>query len=381
MTEAYPAARTVAPRIHDHFARHIATARDRNPQPVPSLPDPPAVEAIESIINAAFWASLRREEGYVPKISLALVAPDDCPTPLVFERPLPLGPAPLARVAPAVERAGIHLGVWRTGDGLGVWGTTRAIPGYVFVAEVASPGLIVIKHQRGGGDSGKFVNIAVIEGDQIKMIDEKASALGDCPSIVTSMLGAETPGAWGAPANVLVQVAVSMRAHGRGGILLIVPHESEQWRESVVRPMPYAVSPPFSALAQLMQGPPGDHPHLWYEAVERAVESVAGLTAVDGATVITDRYQLLAFGVKITRREGAPQIERIMATEPVEGGIAALVHPTFFGGTRHLSAAQFVHDQRDTVAFVASQDGRFTILAWSPCEQMVHAHRVESLLL
>jgi len=51
------------------------------------------------------------------------------------------------------------------------------------------------------------------------------------------------------------------------------------------------------------------------------------------------------------------------------------------GGTRHLSAAQFVHDQRDTLALVASQDGRFTIFAWSPCEEMVHAHGVDVLLL
>ena len=71
----------------------------------------------------------------------------------------------------------------------------------------------------------------------------------------------------------------------------------------------------------------------------------------------------------------------LTATEPIEGGIPALVHPTFLGGTRHLSAAQFVQDQRDTVALVASQDGRFTIFAWSPCEDMVHAHRVEALLL
>ena len=58
-----------------------------------------------------------------------------------------------------------------------------------------------------------------------------------------------------------------------------------------------------------------------------------------------------------------------------------LVDPTHLGGTRHLSAAQFVHDQRDAVALVASQDGRFTVFAWSPCESMVHAHRVEALLL
>jgi len=33
------------------------------------------------------------------------------------------------------------------------------------------------------------------------------------------------------------------------------------------------------------------------------------------------------------------------------------------------------------VALVASQDGRFTIFEWSACEAMVHAHRVEVLLL
>ncbi|MGI9181745.1 MAG: putative sensor domain DACNV-containing protein, partial [Longimicrobiaceae bacterium] len=45
------------------------------------------------------------------------------------------------------------------------------------------------------------------------------------------------------------------------------------------------------------------------------------------------------------------------------------------------SAAQFVHDQRDALALVASQDGRFTVFGWSPCEERVHAHRVETLLL
>jgi hypothetical protein len=30
---------------------------------------------------------------------------------------------------------------------------------------------------------------------------------------------------------------------------------------------------------------------------------------------------------------------------------------------------------------VASPDGRFTVFGWSPCERMVHAHRIETLLL
>jgi hypothetical protein len=71
----------------------------------------------------------------------------------------------------------------------------------------------------------------------------------------------------------------------------------------------------------------------------------------------------------------------VTVTEPVEGGTPQVIHPSQLGGTRHLSAAQFVHDQRDALALVASQDGRFTVFAWSPCEGMVHAHRVEVLLI
>ena len=65
----------------------------------------------------------------------------------------------------------------------------------------------------------------------------------------------------------------------------------------------------------------------------------------------------------------------------IEDSQPDVIHPSQLGGTRPLSAAQFVQDQRDVVALVASQDGRFTVFAWSPCADMVHAHRVETLLL
>ena len=378
---AYPAARIVAPKIFAHFAMHEQKARERGRAVVAPPPDEATIEAL---IDAAFWASLRREETYIPKISLAFVEPDAATHPMRFDHPLPFVPAALVKVAPAVERPGIHLGVCPGKDGLSVWGTVRAIPFLCFVVEVAAPGLLVVKHHR-GDETGKFVNVAVIEGDQIKIVDETASSLPDCPPLLTSLLGFDSPASWtvGLEAvNVLVQLAVSMRAHGRGGLLLIVPPGSESWQESVVRPIPYAVSPAFAELAQLTRAAADvkvEQP--WQDALHRAVEAIAGLTAVDGATVLTKEYELLAFGAKITRRKSSPQVEQVAVTEPVEGNVAMTVHPTQLGGTRHLSAAQFVHDQRDAVALVASQDGRFTVFAWSPCEGMVHAHRVETLLL
>jgi hypothetical protein len=142
------------------------------------------------------------------------------------------------------------------------------------------------------------------------------------------------------------------------------------------------VSPAFSELAELLRERPDEHRlHRWQEALTRAVDSIAGLTAVDGAAVMTRDHELLGFGAKIARRKKWPQVEDVMVTEPIEGGTASRVRPEQLGGTRHLSAAQFVHDQRDSIALVASQDGRFTVFAWSACEEMVHAHRVETLLL
>jgi hypothetical protein len=334
---------------------------------------------IEAMIDAAFWASLRREEGYAPKISLALAAPEHTSSPLRFARPLPLWPRALVRVAPAVERPGIHLGVWPRDGELQVWGTTRALPTLAFVLEVAAPGVLVIKHHR--GEIGKFVNVAVLEGDQIKVIDENASTLPDCPALLSSLLGFDAPSAWAGGVNVLVELAVSMRAHGRGGSLLVVPSGSDDWQESIVQPVSYGVVPAFSELAELVRAAPETPDRGWQDALEDTIAAVAGLTAVDGATVMTDRYEVVAFGAKITRRDGSPPVERVMVTEPVEGGAATTVHPTQLGGTRHLSAAQFAQDQRKAVALVASQDARFTIFAWSPCEQIVHAHRVETLLL
>ncbi len=336
---------------------------------------------IEATIDAAFWASLRREEGYSPRISLALLPPEDALHPLILERRLTLSPDALTQVAPAVERPGIHLGVWRHEGELCVWGTTSVIPVLCFVLEVAAPGLLVVKHHS-DDESRKFVNIVVLEGDQIKVVDERASARPDCPALLTSLLGFDSPASWIQSVNAMVQLAVSMRAHGRGGSLLVVPAGTDEWRESIVQPVRYAVSPAFRKLAQLAeQAPDPAERQAQLVALSSTVAAVAGLTAVDGAVVLTDRYELLGFGAKIVRRKGRPQVEQVRLTEPIEGSQPALVSPEQLGGTRHLSAAQFIQDQRDAVALVASQDGRFTIFEWSPCEAMVHAHRVEVLLL
>jgi hypothetical protein len=146
--------------------------------------------------------------------------------------------------------------------------------------------------------------------------------------------------------------------------------------------MTYPVTPPFRGIAKLMLKDRYERTKTdWQEAFLRAVDIVGGYTAVDGATVLNRNYELLAFGAKIARSGMSTPVDQIVTTEPVLGGTPVTLHPSQNGGTRHLAAAQFVFDQRDAIALVASQDGRFTIFVWSEALQMVHAHRIDILLL
>jgi hypothetical protein len=231
--------------------------------------------------------------------------------------------------------------------------------------------LLVVKFRR-EEPSTKFANIAVLEGPNVKFISQQGPIISEIPAALKSLLAFYSSGGREEADNVLVLLAISIRAHQRGGSLLVVPGNSNGWQESIAQPIAYAVTPPFSEI----DGSAHDA-----ESMRAAIDALAGWTAVDGATVISDHFALLASGVKIVSRDASRRVGKVLVTEPVENSRPVMVELSQLGNTRHISAAQFVHDQRDAAALVASQDGRFTIFAWSPSQDVVHAHRLESLLL
>mgnify|MGYP003574937215 FL=1 len=374
----YQAAQLVAPTIETHFAEHLAEASAKGELDL--APQPPA-RVIEAILDAAFWSSLRKEEGHSPKISIAFLPPEQATKALLFKQNLPLNPNVLTKLAPGVERGGIHIGVWHDGYDLYIWGTTLNIPNYCFVVDVSEPALLVVKHRRMAG-FGKFTNVAVLKGDQIKIVNENAPKTGECPSILLSLLDLTADSYWSDASNILIQLSVSMRAHGRGGAVLIVPQDTDDWKQSVIHPISYALTPPFKGLADLVRKDRNEASEIfWQTALKREIDHLAGLTAVDGATVITDEYELLAFGAKTGRANSSEHIQQISYTEPINNAEPLVVHPAKIGGTRHLSAAQFIFDQRNALALVASQDGHFTVFSWSKSLNMVQAQRIDALLL
>ena len=361
---AYAPALAASVIVQQFYARQTAA----------QVPDPRTVSAV---VNAAFWASLRREEGRSPRISVAMVPPAMTGQPMTFLRPLALDADVLVRLGPAVEGPGIHLGAWPAEDGrLRIWGAARDLPDLCLVAEVVEPGLLVLKYQRQRDQ--KFGNLAVLRGDQVRVVEEGDGVMPGRPALLAALLGTDSIIPWTDGGSLFTQLAVSMRRHGHGASLLVVPSGTEAWRESIAQPAAYLLGPPFRALTEGLERPEhGDDG----DEVRALVDAIAGLTAVDGAAILTHRFELLAFGATIRRREGCPPAETVIVTEPVVGDVPIRRAATELGGTRHLSAAQFVHDQRDALAFVASQDGRFTVFAWSPAKQMVHGHRIEVLLL
>ena len=370
MHQPYQIAAAAAPRVHAHFVDC--------PDTQAVVPD---VATIREIIDVAFWASLRREEGRTPKISLAYLPREGAVSALQFARPLPFVPRRLTKIAPAVERPGIHLAIDRIDGVLQVWGSTRRIPTGSFVLEVVQPGLLVIKRRR-GESAGKYANVMVLEGDQIKEVSDGRTQLAERQPVIAQLLGLDSARSWSDRANVTVQLATSMRAHGRGGTLLIVPATSRSWSQSFVEPVTYEIQPGYREIPELIaQKSDTAEELLWRERLRRAIDVVGGLTGVDGATLINDAYEVLAFGAKIRRLPSSQPIQQVMSVDVSAEEESALINVTDFGGTRHLSAAQFAQDQRDAIALVASQDGRFTAFSWSPVEEVVWAYRLEALLI
>ena len=203
----------------------------------------------------------------------------------------------------------------------------------------------------------------------------------------------------------LKEIIAEMYAHRHGGTLLIVP-DNARWSRSIKEPIVYASDPPFDTasisrgmlnfLADHRAGYQDEygrflrpeerqflahgtqeegldlnrqhvlagHRHRVDDALGRSLKLTGQLTAVDGAVIVNDDLKVLAFGAKIKPLDTRKSPETLLVSEASAGSVPLAVSLSEFGGTRHQSAAQFVFDQRQSVAFVASQDGIITMLTW-----------------
>ncbi len=90
------------------------------------------------------------------------------------------------------------------------------------------------------------------------------------------------------------------------------------------------------------------------EAIFEVAHLIASLGAVDGAVVMTQRFELLGFGGEISGE--LPGVEAVSRALDIEGD-ETTQEPTEGFGTRHRSAFRLCEALPDVIAVVISQDG------------------------
>jgi hypothetical protein len=337
-------------------------------------PDMPSEAELGLLLSAAFWVSLQQEEGRSVRPALALLPPETAGNAFVFKDPLPLTPEALGKLGPAIPHNRRAVGVSRVAGGLEIWGTCEP-PFDTPLIVVAGPGAVAVRlfgrvlmHFSGGAP-------VFLEGAD-------ASTL---LSIVSTAVKDET--AFADPfsfSSAFLGLLRSMLEQGHGGTILAVLPGSSRWLEclSSVR---YQPATPYRSLHEtiLRREASGQFPFELGRAtttyrleriLDEEIDAVGVLTAVDGAVVVDFNLNVLAFGAMVKssttlHATDSCAIIEASATTGRPGTIGEL------GGSRHRSAADFCDADRTAVAFVASQDGRLTMMGWLPHEARLFAMR------
>ena len=97
------------------------------------------------------------------------------------------------------------------------------------------------------------------------------------------------------------------------------------------------------------------------EAIFEVAHLIAALSVVDGAVVITKRFELLGFGAEISGR--LPDVRTVTRALDIEG--KRVVQEGIEGvGTRHRSVYRLCSELKEAVAVVISQDGGARFVKW-----------------
>jgi hypothetical protein len=307
---------------------------------------------------------------------------------IAFDYHLPYDIRELTKLAPAVGATGAALLVAPSERGeLKIWGLRERSRAPLSV-RIIDPGSIVVKFTE--------TNVAAISRSEAIHIRDPLLTRS---SVIWSRFGSKEEGEeydqWRDPRiNAILETVKGMRSLGHGGTLVIVPTVS-RWQDSVRQPVSYSGSVPYSPFREPIlklkemigkQGHTWSEEMYWWTGVNEACRMLSHLTAVDGATLVTYDLDILGFGVKLQPAPNSVEPRRIFNVDPLdhENWIAE-VKLEQLGGTRHQSAARFVADQQDAIAFVVSQDGDVSAFAcWQPpsyTTQALYAHRRLELTL
>jgi sensor domain DACNV-containing protein len=374
-------------------------------------PGLPPAHQLEAILSIAYQASVLRDEDRPVAFRLVLAPPEafaeDSGPPagvlaLPFDVPRRFDEHELRRLSQAAKYHRTLIGVSAaSNDHLAIWGVVHtgprwlpsarageqhapALPAGALIVRAPAPGrlevargLATIAEMRGGviTEPGLDVFEARWLAARFADIREEVVALHRAAlaehAPLSGPLGHESVRLIGQ--DVVRRTLAIMREARHGGTLLFLPPDAAE----------PARMPPFlevkygfragaarrryrAAMLELLHALATERPDARStvaeanEAVFEISQLIAALADVDGAVVLTRRFELVGFGAEIV---GAlPPVERVARAVDLEGDTRALEPPDDVG-TRHRSAYRLVAAVPEVLAIVVSQDGAVEFVA------------------
>lgn len=379
----------------------------------------PLPTCLETILDAAYHASFLRDEERPVTCRLLVLSPEELPVdggppdgllPLAFEHPRRFDEHEIRRLSPAAKyhRALLGVRVAEGGRGLQTWGLLQSGPRWLqsgrggrapeprmppcLLVRILRPGTVAVScgnhpvaELRGGRLSD--ANIDVFASKWMPRLFETQRA--EVAAVHRALGDGTTPDGRAAAltghvAQQLVKrILATMRSAHHGGALLILPPDCTAQR--YLQPKyTFADEAPRRHFRRLLvailgelqqQGVSDEEPAAAYrrgagarlseldEALFEVGHLIAALADVDGAVVLTKRFEILGFGAEIAGelpvvtevRRALDQEGRRYVTERVDGV-----------GTRHRSAYRLCAAVPSSLALVVSQDGGARFVTRTP---------------
>jgi hypothetical protein len=389
-----------------HYYPHDVAVALHQRWPTEAAPPPDPVVLTE-LISALYQASLLFEEGHAVECHVVwatLAQLEAQPVKLLdfhlmrFAEPRAWNEQELRRLSPAVQYPSSLLAVEQAPSGqLQIWGMLFSehkwdqvldspgqepqLPPQALLIQVSRPGNLVFYYgarrlltlQRGRIDGHGFVQFPMAWGAG-RFVENHLLAgrlLGEAPL---------------APAHdeLMLQLVLymqrraltRMRANGHGGLVVLVPTARVAALTTpggVLRPkyrlLPAGAGPRYSAVIQalvqrllelgeaswdLLQNSHDEQLRNLTAQIDHFADCIAGMTAVDGALVLTQQIDIVGFGVEIQATQ--VPLNAVYQALDVEGSALQAV-PADHGGTRHRAAYRLCLAAPDCLAIVVSQDG------------------------
>lgn len=372
---------------------------------------PGSTKHIKEILEICYWASLKKEESRPIKFQIAIIQSDrvnsESYQEFVFNKPIKFAPEEIRKLAPAINPNHYVIGVYpMEKDVLKIWGFAQNAEdaGREMDAEDWANNFSVINDtwlSVKSLDAGKILisfgkALILFDGNEIKRVSPYVNPIED-------FLNKCFPNQFAVNevrAEIYKDIAKVILAHGKGGTLLLYPTNSDISDSVGLDHLPFdssSYSIPEDLFRKYIAEIANNQNIENYRYLLPSINLIGNLTGIDGAVAMTFDLAGIKFGAKIRGKDpqSSPSefLEKDVFVNEEGNGMdgdkerikeeSADRHDIKkLGGTRHQSAAQFIFDQRDSIAIVASQDGRLSVLTWDKEKEIVSAVRdVEYIIL